>query len=404
MSAKDTIDLPRLRAFWADRQGLLHLDPKRTPAGVLEETGWARSVGGVAPYLTLFARAGIGRARADKAAADLEIYELPSARGCTYVIPRRDFPLALAAASLGGDDPEIKAAKKHLGLTDAELDRLSQGVLRALERGALDPAGLKEVLGDAVRNLGAEGKKRGVTTTLPLALGHLQRRGEIRRQPVSGRLDEQRYAYVRWSPSPLAGAALTPGDAAVLLARRYFEWIGVASAANFQWFSGLGVKAAKAALEPLELEPIAEGSPLLGRAAEVAALRAFKAPKDPVYRLVAGIDGLVLLRRSIGDHLEPADQKRKVAGDRGVAELGGLQDLTSHAIVDRGRIVGLWEFEPSSGTIAWASFGKANAALKEEVARTERFIQDELGDARSFSLDSPERRQPRIDALRAYKG
>jgi hypothetical protein len=52
-------------------------------AEVLEQAGWARSVGGVGPYLTLFARTGIGRQAADDAVARLEIHELPSARGYT---------------------------------------------------------------------------------------------------------------------------------------------------------------------------------------------------------------------------------------------------------------------------------------------------------------------------------
>src|SRR5690606_34871922 len=159
------------------------------------------------------------------------------------------------------------------------------------------------------------GKKRGISTTLPLALGRLQVLGEIRRQPVRGRLDEQRYAYVRWPDSPLRESKLTAGDAAVLLARRYFEWIGVASLAHFQWLSGLGVKAAKAALEPLGLRPLAEGSPLLGRADDLEALRAFEAPKAPAYRLIAGIDALLLLRREIADHVDEADRRRKVTGD-----------------------------------------------------------------------------------------
>ena len=33
------------------------------------------------------------------------------------------------------------------------------------------------------------------------------------------------------------------------------------------------------------------------------------------------------------------------------------------------------------------------------VERTERFVRDDLGDARSFSLDSPKSRAPRIEAL-----
>ena len=72
-----------------------------------------------------------------------------------------------------------------------------------------------------------------------------------------------------------------------------------------------------------------------------------------------------------------------------------------HAIVDRGRIVGLWEFDPATGTIAWHAFVESTAALRAEIDRMERFVRDELGDARAFSLDSPDSRRPRIAALRA---
>jgi hypothetical protein len=36
-----------------------------------------------------------------------------------------------------------------------------------MEKGPLDPDGLREATGKAVRNLGPEGKKKGLTTTLP---------------------------------------------------------------------------------------------------------------------------------------------------------------------------------------------------------------------------------------------
>ena len=63
----------------------------RSAAEVLEKTGWARSVGGAGPYLTLFARAGLSRDAIDLAVTELDICELPWARGCTYVLPASDF-------------------------------------------------------------------------------------------------------------------------------------------------------------------------------------------------------------------------------------------------------------------------------------------------------------------------
>ncbi|MGB6947512.1 MAG: hypothetical protein WBE37_34250 [Bryobacteraceae bacterium] len=77
-----------------------------------------------------------------------------------------------------------------------------------------------------------------------------------------------------------------------------------------------------------------------------------------------------------------------------------MTDLPSHAIVDRGRLVGLWEYDPATDSIAWLSFVKKDQALQEAVTRTENFVRSQLGDARSFSLDSPKSRVPRIAALR----
>ena len=89
-------------------------------------------------------------------------------------------------------------------------------------------------------------------------------------------------------------------------------------------------------------------------------------------------------------------------GERGARALGGLADLPSHAILDRGRLVGLWEFDPEAQKIVWWAFGAnpKDKALVAAVERMETFVAGHLGDARSFSLDSPKSRAPRIEALR----
>src|SRR5512136_2378144 len=98
------MDGRKLQAWWAHKQGLDgRLEGKRA-SEVLEASGWARSVGGTGPYLTLFARGGIGRKAADNAVARLDIHELPSARGCTYVVPASDYAIALRAGQGFGDE------------------------------------------------------------------------------------------------------------------------------------------------------------------------------------------------------------------------------------------------------------------------------------------------------------
>ena len=149
----------------------------KSAAEVLAGTGWARSVGGVGPYLTLFSRAGISREAVDGAVANLEIHELPSARGCAYVVPACDFALALKAGQGFSDEAEMKVARR-LGVTDAEVDKLSAKVVSALAKGALDTDEIRQAAGGAIRSLGEEGKKKGLTSTLPLALGFLQSAGE----------------------------------------------------------------------------------------------------------------------------------------------------------------------------------------------------------------------------------
>src|SRR5207302_5732422 len=135
------------------------------------------------------------------------------------------------------------------------------------------------------------------TTTLPLALGRLQARGEIRRVPMNGRLDQQRYKYVKWHPSPLATYRASLGDAYTELARRYFRWIGPATLAEFQWFSALGVKAAKTAVEPLKLVPADQGSDLLMLPEDRERLESFQPPEQSRYELVSSLDGITLLKR-----------------------------------------------------------------------------------------------------------
>jgi len=387
--------IEKLRAWWSHRQGLDGRLIGKRPAEILEETGWSRSVGGVGPYLTLFSRGRISREDADRAVANLEIHELPTARGCTYVVPASAFAFGLAAGApfAGGD---MKVAAK-LGVTEKEIEKLCDAVLKVLEKGALDPEQIREATGKASRSLGEEGKKKGVTTTLPLALGKLQASGDIRRVPTNGRLDQQRYRYCLWRPNPFEKFQMAPEQVATEMARMYFRWIGPATLAEFQWHSALGVKAAKVAVEPLKLETVDAGSGLMMLPEDRAPFEAFSPPKQKRYELVSGIDGITLLKRNAKDLIDGSDQ---IALFRSKAYSTGLTDLPSHGILENGRVVGLWEYDPDAGSVAWTSFIGKNKDLSKAVAETEEYVRSGLGDARSFSLDSPKSRAPRIEALR----
>jgi Winged helix DNA-binding domain len=249
-------------------------------------------VGGVSPYLAIHGRSGASREAMDKSVADSQIHELPSARGCTYVLPQEQFALGLLMAQGNGEPQEIALIKKHFGVTQAELDKLRDAVLPALEKGALDPAEIKDAVGDRVRSLGEEGKKRGVSSTLPPVLGWLQTSGFIRRVPVNGRLDQQRYKYVLWKPNPLEACGLTREEALAKVANLYFQWIGPASLAEFRQFAGLNGKAAKEAVAGIGLVAVED---LWILPAEADLYASFKAALEPSYKLLGRIDPILNL-------------------------------------------------------------------------------------------------------------
>ncbi|MGO8993832.1 MAG: DNA glycosylase AlkZ-like family protein [Polyangiaceae bacterium] len=405
-NGESTVAPERIRAFWAERQGLAGAMKGASASEVFARTGWARSVGGCNPYLALRDRAALSRASVDEAVAKLQIHELPSARGCTYVVPKDDYAIALRASQGHGDDASMAMATKFLGVTVKEIDRLCDRVLQLVAKTPLDPAGIKEAAGDAVRSLGPEGKKRGTTSTLPLALGRLQTHGLIRRVPTDGRLDQQRYRYVAWTPSPLGKKVLGDDEVAMELGRRFFRWTGPATVAQLAWWGGLGVKAARGVAAELKLATLEEGSDRYLFQDDKDALLAMTLPREPRISFVSSLDNIFHMRREVLPHLDRDDVERRVPGSEKKEHFGSLVDLPYHPIIDRGRVIGLWDWDGVSGKLAWRTFAKTpsvdKAVAKEGEALTE-YVKRELGDARSFSLDSPESRVERIEELAKAK-
>jgi hypothetical protein len=274
-----------------------------------------------------------------------------------------------------------------------EIEKLCLAIAEALSPPRpLEPTAIREAVGGSVRVLGEAGKKRGLSTTLPLALGLLQARGLIRRVPVNGRLDQQRYGYVGWD-QPVAGTAAD-------LARRYFSWAGPASLRHFRWFSGFTVATAKLAAAEAGVVGV-PGTDLFVAPELADSFENFTVPAEPYYTLLAGIDGIHLLHRDLARLVDPADAGRPLPAGRSGRSFGGEADPQTHIVLDRGRIVGFWEYDTGEQEIVHQLFVPPDAALREALRRTETFVREQLGDARGFSLDSPKSRAPKIAALRA---
>lgn len=389
-----------LRAWSWHRQGLDGSLAGESPAVVLEKVGWARSVGGANTYLTLFARAGTRREELDRLVAAQEIHELPTARGCTYVLPAADFAWGLQVGR-GAAEAEMKVLGR-LGVARKEIEQLAEAVLVVLRAASaegsppMDPRALKEALGSKVRNMGEEGKKKGSSTTLPAALGLLQAEGRIRRVPVNGRLDQQRYSYAAWDLS-----ATGEDDDAVRarLVEQYLTWTGGATLGQLRGFSAFTVAQSKKALGTVgavEVET-AGGEKLWMMPVDAALLAKFTVPAGEDIQLLSGSDSLVLLRRNSSELFDDVG----AAAVQGMAGSALAADLSDHPIVDRGRIIGLWQYDPENTRIAWWTFEPASAAVRDRIALVEAWIRDDLGDFRSFSLDSPKSRAKNIATLDA---
>ncbi len=287
---------------------------------------------------------------------------------------------------------------RSLGVTDAEIDRLCDAVVQALGRGPLEPDALREAAGAAVRSLGDAGVKKGLSSTMPVALGRLQNEGEIppgRHQWPPGPAALPLRAV---APQPLRGFKASADEVNVELARRYFRWIGPATSLSSSGsrVRRQGGEGSGCAPRPRRggrgRRPDPAGRTRRVRAVPGAAHGKPRAGRQPRRHQPPATRP--------GRLLDPADTKRLVLSGKAVSEFGGLADLPSHAILDRGRVVGLWEYDTGTSSIAWRSFVPVDHALEQAVARTEAFVRDQLGDARSFSLDTPKSRAPRIASIR----
>ena len=136
---------------------------------------------------------------------------------------------------------------------------------------------------------------------------------------------------------------------------------------------------------------------------DIDEIQATVVPAEPQVHFVGNLDGLFLHRRELAAHIHPEDHKRSILSEKGLQAGGTLADLSNQAIVDRGRIIGVWDYDLQREELAWRTFKPATAAVKAAAERTEAYVRDQLGDMRSFSLDSPDTRGMRLAAIRSIE-
>ena len=382
------LSLKNARQQWAARQ--LQSAPFASVPG-----GWARSLGGVDPYLALYARCGTSRADVDAALADDRLWVVPGVRGCIWLVPRADMPLALAVseaqakrgmlrelAKLGSDETAVRA------LADAALTHLSAN-------GPMPSAALGKVL-PQVKHFGDAGRKAGVTSDLPGALRLLEWSGQVRRRSKGGVLDTQAYS---WEACSLALDAPTePVEQAVALLDRFLDWAAPASLDEFIAWSRLGKTVTRAAIEELSPDEVeVEGlGPCLTRPPLPSVEGTFLLPAQ---------DNMQSLRLKPGLLVDPRyhDVEVHTMGKR-TATVGASKWIFQRLVVRDGEIQGLWAWDAVAGEVVAEGFEGLSDDAGAKMQAMADFITRQLGGkAKAVSIDSDGAQRRRVELVRRLR-
>jgi hypothetical protein len=224
-----------------------------------------------------------------------------------------------------------------------------------------------------------------------------------------GRLDTERYLWRRAEvpASPLPDAS--PARLATELLRLFLSWSGPATRKDFAAWAGLTLREVRDAEAGLDLSTVAiEGhaEDALLPSGDVPAL--LEAPEPEGVRFLSFEDNLLTAHGGPAVHAALEDRARPVDawGSAKPATLGSASHVSQRTILVRGRLAGYWELDDAARKVVTGLFRPLAPKEKAELARlaadTARFLLDEVGHGRSFSLDTDaevRRRARSIDSI-----
>jgi hypothetical protein len=362
-------------AAWMERQLL----PPRfgvSVADVVDRAGWIPSAGGTGPYLAIRARLpSIARQDIDDAVfGRMDVLELPAVRDTSFLVPRADAGLALAAGRRAFDD-----RLRKLPVDRKVIESLGAKILGTIGNDVRTSDQLRRVLpSGAIDDLGEAGKRLGFPSTLPAALKLLQAEGRILRATEERRLDGKLHLYRRW---PKEIDATPPADLDQALAARFLAWAAPTTVDDFAWWAGIGKRAAKEAMGPTRVEDVALPP---RRRTEDVLLLPFR-------------DNLFGLHRGLEPFIDDDDAEVMDTGGR-AANAKEAEMLHHNAIVAGEVLRGIWEYD--GARIVMKIFGKAPYGLDAAVARMEAFIREQLGDHKYYAFDTGATRAKRVEFVR----
>lgn len=390
------------RAIWWAKQALTG-DRKGHLAEVLGGAGWLRTLGGADVYIAARARRhGMSRMDLDVVVQKGALVVRPAVRGCIYLAP----PAALAdvvAENYAAWKLDTAKSLAKAGKKIADVEKLAPAVLAALKAGPLDTNALRKAL-PKIPSYGEAGKKAGISSPLPLALRKLEFDGEIERTLDAGRLDTDAYVWRVARTRPAAGEA----DATKRLARvieTFLAFAGPSTIAQVSAWTGRSQRDLKKARVLADVSDVdIDGVWAWMRTADEdvemdppkgVALLAF----EDNYLVNHGLAAVTATKHR--------DIECDIWGGTKPEKLGTADHVLSRTIVVDGLIAGFWEVDADANGGAWMTFDKlpkkVSAALEEAVADVCAFLLDELGHAKSFTLDTMADVQARAERIKKLR-
>ncbi len=392
------IDLPRARAHWHRNQGLAERKQGNL-AEIVGATGWPRTLGGVEAYLAVRARVPeMRRSDLDEAIATSTLMVLPAVRGCIYLVPRDRAALVLRVA----EEQYKKRVERDLAKVDVsegEIADVAKAALATLKKGPMSTDTLRKAMPvGVVRSLGEMGKKVGMSSTLPTALRYLEFEGKVERTLEGGRLDTERYEWRR-SAKNLFADAKVPTDRLeryAELARDFFQHAGPATLDDFAAWTSLSQKdareaALRAGLAPVAVEGYSEEAFVLE--ADLPSLRE-PASTEAKFAMLPFEDNYVVLHGGPAHITDPKHHERgmPVWGRTRGKTLGDIKHTSMRSLLRGDKLVGMWEYDPDAQRVVFGTFevlsAKERSAAAELAEDVGRFLREELGHAKSFTLDT----------------
>jgi len=401
----DSLTLAQARALWWHKQALAGTT-KGTLAPLLGDSGWLRTLGGTDVYIAARARRpGMKRAELDAAVTAGELRVHPAVRGCIYLVPSSAVPDLLA---LNAETWRTQTEKDlgKIGKTIAVVEALAPAVLAALTE-PMTPDTIRKVFPGEIPSFGEPGKKIGLSSPLPLALRLLEFAGKIERSLDGGKLDSERYLW-RKTAGKLGAAAKDHDQRVANVIDAFLGFAGPATLAQLSAWAGRAQRDLKIALGKLDVASV-----LVEGLGEAYLRRADLAAKPPAPRgtaLVAFEDNY-LVNHGLAAVTDPRHHAVKAAiwgGDKAPVALGEANHVLSRSIVIDGLVAGFWEVDPRTSGAVWHTFEPAPRplarALDELTRDTAKFLLDEIGHAKVFTLDTMDDVQTRADRIAKLAG